>query len=901
MSRARIVLLVLLVALLVFASRIAYWYTELLWYAEVGYLQAYWVPVLSRIVLWAIGAAAVFVILYLNARPLLGLRRDERVIDLETTSRGGRRLARRVPQIGPGTIVTWAIAAVAALAGLALAARWDLVQRFLHAQSFGVSDPIFGRDIGFYVFTLPIYRLVTGWLFGWLLVALLVVLVGYYLDLAPLLMRGVWTIPARARTHLSVLAGLLLAVRGWGLLLDRYDLLYSPLGTVYGVGWTDHHARLPALTVVAAATFAAAGLLFLNARLRTLRLAVLTIVGTIVIWFLGLSLYPGVVQQYVVAPNELTRETPYLANAIAGSRAAFGLDAIREESFPAGVRLTAEAARRNRATLENTRVWDYRPLLTTFNQIQSLRQYYSFADVDLDRYPVQGLQRQVMLSAREMNIDRLPEPARTWVNEHLVYTHGYGVVMIPVNRISEEGLPEFFVRDIPPVSPVGIRIENPAIYYGELTDQYVITNARTQELDYPRGDENVYTTYAGRGGIPIGHMLRRLAFAIRFGTSKIALSADIGAQSRVLFHRQIRERVSRIAPFLALDGDPYPVVADGRIVWILDAYTTTDRYPYSTPLDPESGTNYIRNSVKVVVDAYDGSVAFYLWDERDPIARSLGGIFPGLFRPKSAFPASLLRHVRYPEGLFRAQARAFEAFHMRDPRVFYNREDVWAYPNEIFGNQTVQMEPYYVTLRLQRDERPEFVLILPFTPAGRDNMIAWMAARNDPERYGEVVVYRFPKQEIVFGPMQVESRINQDPVISAQLTLWNQEGSQVIRGNLIVVPVEQSLLYVEPIYLQATTGQLPELKRVIVVHGARVIMEDTFDAALAKVLGTEVAPQPAQPTGELSAEAKGLIRQAGESYRRAQELLRSGDLGGFDREIKRLGEIIKRLQQAAGQ
>jgi uncharacterized membrane protein (UPF0182 family) len=494
-----------------------------------------------------------------------------------------------------------------------------------------------------------------------------------------------------------------------------------------------------------------------------------------------------------------------------------------------------------RDTLENIRLWDYRPLLETYRQLQSLRAYYTFSDVDIDRYWVRGRQQQLMLAVRELEPTRLPPQARTWVNQHLVYTHGYGVVAAPVHRVSAEGLPELWVRDIPPRAEFSeLQLHRPEVYFGELTRHYVIVDTRVPEFDYPRGDENVTTRYQGRAGIPLRGALRRLAFATRFGDARILLSTDLTPSSRVLFARAVPERLHRLAPFLRYDRDPYAVVADGRLFWIVDAYTTSDRYPYSQPV---GSFNYIRNSVKAVVDAYHGTVRFYLADPSDPVARVYARIFPGLFQPLSELPPSLRAHLRYPVDLFEVQAHVYATYHMRDPQVFYNREDSWAVANEIFADRPQPVEPYYVTLRLPGAEsaRPEFVLILPMTPQRRDNMVAWLAARNDPPHLGELWVFTFPKDRVVFGPMQIESRINQDPSISQQLTLWNQQGSRVIRGNLLVVPVQRSLLYVEPLFLQAERSQLPELRRVVVTHGPRVAMAPTLEEALAASCASSTA------------------------------------------------------------
>ncbi len=900
----RLLFLFLLVVFFIFLPTLARWYTDWLWFGEVGYRRVFWVPLLSRIGVTVVVGAFLFLLLYLNVLPLLRrMARPPDVIDLSPGGRGrfGRRLGR---QFGAGRVAAAIIAVLALLVGISASDRWTMFQQYVHAVAFGAADPLFGKDVGFFMFRLPVYQWAASFLFNWLIIALIVVLIGSYLDLAPLLIRGLWSIPLRMRAHVSLLLGLLLLVRGWGFWLDAYGLVYSPTGVVTGAGFTDVHVVLPALRAMAVLFGLAALLMFANVRLRTMRFAVAVLLVTIAAWFLGLRLLPGVVQTLRVRPSELTLETPYIQRNIQGTLAGYGLLRLRERDFP-GRPVTADDVARNRPTLENVRLWDYRPLLSAYRQLQTLRQYYTFTDVDIDRYRLPttqppGIQRQVMLAARELDIARLTQPG--WVNIHLVYTHGFGLAMSPVNQISEEGMPELWVRDIPPQSVPGAAVTEPRIYFGELTNQYIVVKTGVQELDYPRGNDNVYTAYQGKAGIRLG-FLARLAFAYRFADLKLAISSDISAGSRVLFGRNILARVQRIAPFLRYDRDPYLVVADGRLVWIIDAYTFSDRYPYSTPI--QAGLNYIRNSVKVVIDAYDGTVTFYLVDASEPVARTLAGIFPELFRPAAAAPPAVAAHFRYPVDLFEIQAHVYSTFHMRDPRVYYNREDLWAVPNEIFGDQTVPVEPYYVTMRLdpQAAAPPEFVLILPLTPANRDNLIAWMAARNDPPHYGELVVYRFPKDALVFGPMQVESRVNQDPEISQVITLWNQQGSRVIRGNLLVIPIEEGVLYVEPLFLQAERSQLPELKRVIVATGARIQMAEGFDAALAGVLGRRaaagppaapaVAPPVGPPVG--GGERDRLIREALDAYRQAQEHLRAGDLTGYQQEVNRIGQILERL------
>jgi len=908
--RPRQWLLAALVAALLLYPAAARWYTEWLWFGEVGYRVVFWVPFISSVAVAAAAAASVFVILYLNARPLLRLRPLARVVELRPVgaSRTYRRLA---AGLTPNRLAALAIAAVAVIAGLSAAGDWPVFQAFLHQVPFGAQDPVFHRDAGFYVFTLPAYQGVYGWLFAWLFVALLGSAAVYYLDLVPLAIRGVWAMPRGARVHLSILAGLLVLLRGVGFWLDRYGILYSPHGAVYGAGYTDLHATLPVLTVLAPLAGVTGLLLLASTRTRTGRPAIGALVALIVLWVGGTVAYPAFVQQVEVAPNELDREQPYIRNSIASTLRAYGLDGVDEQSFPAAPTLTPAALAGNRTVLDSVRLWDHRPLLQTYAQLQSLRLYYTFTDVGIDRYRIAGREQQVMLSARELDASRLPEQARTWVNEHLVFTHGFGLVMTPVNRISAEGLPEFYIKDIPPQSSVGLTVTRPELYYSLVTTPYVVVDTRNKELNYAQGDQNVYTTYAGRGGVPLSAPLARFAFASRFGAMSLLLSSDITPASRVLFHRDVRDRVARVAPFLQLDRDPYLVLADGRLYWIVDGYTTTAMYPYSRPT---SALNYIRNSVKAVVDAYDGTVRLYVFDPADPLLRTYGGIYPGLLRPRAEMPPALVAHVRYPVDLFTIQADVYATFHMKDPRVFYNREDLWGIPDELFGGSPQPVEPYYVNLKLDPARGEEFVLILPFTPSGKNNMVAWMAARSDAPNYGRLLVYRFPKDTTVFGPMQIEARINQDPTISSQLTLWNQQGSQVIRGNLLVVPIAESLLYIEPLYLQAQGSALPELKRVIVAYGAQIAMEPTLEEAVARIFGTlpaAAAPGPAPsapPRGGItppspavrapeSGRVAALVGEANAHYARAQAALRAGDFAAYGNEIDALGRTLAELRR----
>jgi uncharacterized protein len=902
LGKIRKTLLVILVVLLVAFPAVARWYTEWLWFGEVGYRSVFWTPIVWRWIVAAAGALSVFVILFLNVRPLLRLRPIPRVIDLQRT--GGQAYRRMVARLRPERLAAIAVGAVAVLAGSGAAGSWLLFQSYLHQVPFHVRDPVFGRDVAFYVFTLPLYQTVYHWLFLWTFVALLVAAAGYYLDLAPLAMRGVWAVPRGVRVHLTILGGLLLLLRGAGFWLETYGLLFSPHGAVYGAGYTDLHATLPVLRVLVALSALSGILMLFSVRMRSLRPAVGALVLLLIVWIGGRGLYPSFVQQVEVAPNEQSREAPYIQNSVAATLHAFNLDQVQEKEFPANVSLTPALVQANRTVLDNVRLWDYRPLLRTYAQLQSLRLYYTFTSVGVDRYRLGDRQQQVMLSGRELDVTRLPSEAATWVNEHLVFTHGYGLVMSPVNRISAEGLPEFYIKDIPPQSSIGLAVTRPELYYSMLATPYVIVDARTKEFDYPQGDQNAYSTYLGSGGVSLGAPLAKLAFASRFGATSLLLSTDVTARSRIMFHRPVQERIATIAPFLTFDRDPYLVLVEGRLFWIVDAYTVSDGYPYSRP---SGGINYIRNSVKAVVDAYNGTTRFYLIDPADPVAATYARIFPGLFRPFAEMPPSLVAHLRYPVDLFSVQAVVYATFHMKDPRVFYNREDMWALPNELFGGAPQPLEPYYVNLRLDPALGEEFTLILPFTPAGKDNMVAWMAGRSDAPNYGRLLVYRFPKDRTVFGPMQIEARINQDPAISSQLTLWNQQGSQVIRGNLLVIPIADALLYIEPLYLQAEGSALPELKRVIVSYGARIAMEPTLEEALGRIFGAlppSSAPAagppgtpPPAPTGDRVA---ALVAEANAHYTRAQAALRSGDFATYGSEIDALGRVLAELRRATG-
>jgi len=705
--------------------------------------------------------------------------------------------------------------------------------------------------------------------------------------------HGLPRLAASTRRHLSALLAIFLLLKAGSYGLQRYDLLLATNGVVFGAGYTDLHVRLPFVTALVGIALVGAGLCAVNLGVGGLRLP-----GLALLLLLAGSLSEGavaaLVQSYRVKPDELRLEAPYLARSIAFTRYGFGLDRISVTPFPAAGQLTPTGLAANAATIQNLRWWDPGPLRDTYRQLQELRLYYDFQDVDVDRYTLNGTYQQVMLAARELNQARLPADAQTWINQHFKFTHGFGLVMSPVNRFDEEGLPVFYLKDIPPVSSVGLTVDRPQLYFGEETSPYIVVRGGTTEFDYGRGADNVYTTYQGRDGVSLGRVWRRALFAWYFGDLKLLISENVTPGSRLLFRRRVQERIGRVAPFLRLDRDPYLVVTEGRLVWLQDAYTVSETLPYAQAT-PE-GLTYIRNSVKIVLDAYDGTPTFYVTDLADPLVQTYARIFPSLFHALDTMPASLRQHLRYPEDLFRLQAEVYGTYHMTDPEVFYNREDQWNFPQVTVNGKTAPMQPYYTIMRLPGEARAEFILMLPMVPNNRDNMIAWLAARCDGPAYGTVIEFAFPKEKLLFGPAQIEARIDQDTTISQQLSLWNQTGSRVIRGNLLVIPIEDALLYVEPLYLRAEHRELPELKRLIASVGDRVVMSTTVDTLLASLFPTAptIAPTrtPAPPEAG-GAAGRGPTVEALQHYQAAFQALNRGDWRTFGVEMDALRRTLE--------
>ena len=927
--------LIVIVVLAILFSVILDLYTDLAWFDTLGVASVLWTKILAEWLLFLVAWFVAIGILLANwwlARRLAG-GGQMRVVWLRQQRSQHQYTAEPTTRVIAARVADGLLAGLAVLVGLffALPARgmWLTALKSFNASPFGQSDPILGRDLSFYVFRLPWLKFLQGWFLWLVLVSLagaaLVYLASYSAERLAARVQVVgerqpWLrLSPPAERHLLVLGAIALGLVAWGYQLNIPRLLYSTSGAAYGASYADVHARLPVMYLLTAIAALGAGILLASMFVRVRWLPYAVVGAWLAVAFLGGSIYPSLVQRLSVLPNELSREREYIDYTIRSTRAAFGLAEVTEADFDVLEEVVPLDLAANASTIKNIRLWDYRPLLRTYGQLQEIRLYYAFNDVDVDRYQLrdsacQGQDcpeqaRQVTLVAREIAQDELPETAQTWVNRHLVYTHGSGVVLSPVNEVVEEGLPNLWVRDIPPRSDYPeLAVTRPEIYYGELTNDYVIVRTREQELDYPAGDQNVYTTYEGTGGVVLDSFLKRVAYAFRLGSSQILLSDSITPESQLLWRRTIDQRVRAVAPFLQYDPDPYLVIVNGRLVWLLDAYTVTDRYPYSEPLNTSLGPiNYIRNSVKVALDAYDGTLTFYLIDPGDPLIATYASIFPDLFRPVEDMDPALVAHWRYPEGMFRIQAAKFQTFHMTDPQVFYNQEDLWNWAEEVVTGERMRIEPYYVNMRLPGEAEAEFVLMLPYTPSTKQNMVAWLFARNDGEHYGKLGVYKFPKQKLVYGPMQVESRIDQDPTISQQLSLWNQRGSQVIRGNLLVIPVDQAILYVEPIYLQAEASQLPELRRVIVAYGNRIAMEETLAGALARVMAGEVStdltPGPAveEPPVEgvsppaLEGDLSDLIRQADAHYRAAQDCLRNGDWACYGQEMDALAQVLETL------
>lgn len=895
-SKPVLILLAIVAVVTLVVQASAGFLTDLYWFQARGLSSVLWTRIIPQWGLWAAAAVVGFLAIFTSLRLA-----KKRAGDIPLPDELSRMLPLRAPFAG--LLILLASLVLAFMSSNGVRDQWEIALKFLNGTAFGSVDPIFGKDVGFYVFSLPFYKLFQVWLMQLLFLCLAGSAVIYILTLLPKfqLDRKV-DVPKPVKAHVLTLASVMALNWSFGYWLERFNLLYSPRGVAFGASYTDIYADLLALNVMAILSAVVAVLLIIGISKKTWRYSA----GVIGMLFLsGIVLrgvYPEIIQKYVVVPNEFSKETPYIEYNIQATLKAYGLDDLSVLRVDPKGQVTEEDVQADPEALVNIRLWEQAPLLKNYKQLQEIRSYYDFLNSDIDRYWIDDHYRQVMVAPRELNLRELQNP--TWTNTKLEFTHGYGIVMNPVNEVGPSGQPVFWVKDLPPVTSVPMKIDQPQIYYGEAPENYVFVNTTVQEFDYPMGESNVRTTYDGGGGVPIGSMWRRLIYALSFNDSKIIFSDVFTPESKVMYHKNIRERLQKAAPFLVYDVDPYLSVIDGRLLWIQDCYSVTGDYPYSEPVIVNTGRgrakiNYIRNSVKATVDAYDGTMKFYVMDDKDPLITTWRKIFPALFTDGSEMDNELRQHIRYPKGLFSIQSEIYRTYHMEDPNTFYNKEDVW---ETLTIDDRGAMDSYYLIMTLAGEDDPEFVIISPFMPVGKNNMIAWLAGRSDGDNYGDLVVYRFPKQKLIYGPTQVAALVDQTPEISSQLSLWSQRGSDVIRGNMLVIPIGGSLLYVQPLYLRAERGELPELKRVIVSTGGRVAWAEDFGTALAAVMGDTpnktdtklLLPDNMDIGGHGISELASKAQKAWES---SQDALRMGDWQNYGKWMNELEDIILQMNK----
>ena len=911
-GKVGLVLLVVLAVVLFGGGTVASYYVNALWFASLGYGSVFWTRLLFQAVTFAAFTLLTFIVIYGVFRAL----KPDRLAAVM----GGTILVNRRPVALPvgrflNLIGVGVSAAIAIVTGTSMTASWMTLALYWEAPRHATMvDPIFGRSLDFYFFTLPAWQLVAGWLlmlavFACATAALFLAMSG---GARALRERPSAEDLARLWRGLSIGIAAILLTLAVRVYLGRFERLFQ-YGTIFsGVTYTDAHVRLTGMLIVCAAFVAGAALAASCAIFSLPRRWLLASAVPAVFFYVIVGIVGWYVSSFIVQPNQLVRERPFIAHNIEMTRRAYALDRIETHAFPAETGIDAVEPAKNQTTLENIRLWDWRALQDTLRQIQEIRTYYDFPDIDIDRYEINGSVRQMMLATRELNVEKLPQSSRNWINEKLIYTHGYGVTMNPVNGFTPEGLPTLVLSNMPVQSTIpGLGVTRPEIYFGEVTNTDVYVKTRQKEFDYPQGDANSLTSYQGTGGIQLGGWFRRTLIALDRGDiSKLPFSDDVNSESRLLMRRKLSERVHELAPFLTLDSDPYVVVGeDGRIRWLMDAFTTSDSYPFARRyMLGVKRFNYIRNSVKILIDAYSGETTFYVFDPQDPIIAGYRALFPGLFTDAAAMPAAVRKHVRYPELLLNVQAAVYGLYHMTNPDVFYNREDLWSVASETNQRQQV-MEPNFVLMTLPGEQSTEFIAILPFTPANRNNLIGWIAGRSDGDHYGEAVVYDFPKTKLIDGPLQIEARIDQNAQLSGQLTLWNQQGSHVRRGALIVIPIGRALLYAEPIYLQAERSPMPELRLVVLAVQDRLAYGPTFEAAMAALFGTgpstlstQAAPVSAAPpanstsAGADSGDVNALIAEAAQSFNDYQQLTAAGKLAEAGQKLEALKRILVQLE-----
>lgn len=896
MSKRKIILITIGLVLVILPA-LSVFFTDWMWFASLGYESVFLTFLEGKIFTGLVVGIFFFLFLFLNFSAALKITEKKGIAfgKIPDFSKNAKKMALGISL------------AAGFFAGLAGSQNWQIVLKYLNAASFGQTDPVLGKDISYYFFSLPFFQMVSGILLSAAIVSLIgCVLIYLAKESLPFLNSKIrkmiysfdgedefGKVQKRSRIHIFSLLSfifLIFSFQTWYLKIPQ--LLYSETGPFLGASFTDVASKLPALKILSFILLFAAAASFLNIFQKKLKMIALALILYLLVLVGGTVVYPFILQKFVVEPNELSKESPYIAYNIEATQKGFNIDEIQEKELPSESVLTINDIEANQATIKNIRLWDREPLLDTFGQVQEIRTYYDFLSIDNDRYQLNGDYRQILLSARELNSDSLPNP--NFINKHLTFTHGFGLTVSPVNEVTAEGLPVLFVKDLPPASVSdSLEVTRPEIYYGELTDEYAVVKTKAKEFNYPAGEENVFTEYEGDGGVVLDSFFKKVLFAIRFGEIKLLFSSDITQESRIMFDRNIKERVEKLLPFLVFDEDPYLVIAeDGSLKWIYDAYTTSHLYPYSERVGKSltsNGINYIRNSVKAVLDAYTGKVTFYISDQDDPLIQTYASIFPGTFLPLDSLSQDLKDHLRYPEDIFTYQTAVYTVYHMEEPQIFYNKEDQWQIPRISEDRSDPMMR--HMVMKLPGEEKEEFILMIPFTPKMKDNLSAWMVARSDGDNYGKIVVYRFPKQRLVYGPEQIINRINQDPEIARQISLWDQRGSQVNQGPLLVIPIKESLLYIRPLYLKAEGGKIPELKRVIAAYENEIVMEETLEKAIEAIFkGKKDDSAPEEPLIE------DLALQAQTLYSQALEALSAGNWALYGQKIEELGLILQKLQ-----